>query len=109
MKKLLLLSGMIAGFAFSAVADGPKGDFGMKLTDNQKACIEKAGCPKMEKPDFKGEKPDFKKGEKPVRQEPSDEEKEKMKEARECHKKAFEACGIEMPEKGPKGEKGSRK
>ena len=57
-----------------------KGGFMDKLTEEQKACVDGFNCPKIE----------FKKGE---------EKPEGMEEARECIKKAFESCGVEMPEK----------
>ena len=108
----MLIALLAVPFALHAEGEKPKGpkgpkggfDFMEKLTDEQKACIEKQGCPKEDRPDFKkGEKP-----EKP--KDMTDEEKAARKEARECRKKAFETCGIEMPErpefkKGGKGNK----
>ena len=124
MKKLLVLSlaSVLSMGAFAedmppAPSDAPKGEFahhgpkgfGMmsKLTDEQKACIEKFGCKMPEKPEMgdkgamppMGEKPDMKK-----RPEMTEEQKENM----ECMRKAMESCGIEMPkheERGPRGQK----
>ena len=59
------------------------GGFMEKLTDEQKECVEKQGCPKIEFKKSDGDKPD----------------REAMKESRECMKKAFETCGVEMPER----------
>jgi hypothetical protein len=78
---------------------GKNGGFMEQLTEEQKSCIEKQGCPKreMKKPD--GE---FKPGEKPQKKEMSAEEKAAMETERACQKKAFETCGIQMPER-PEG------
>ena len=106
MKKTIIFAAISAlGVAVSAVANppegGPKGGGFMKnLTDEQKACVEKADCPKMERKGPKGERSEG--GEKPERPELSDEEKAAMKSARECMKKAAVDCGIEMPER-PEG------
>jgi hypothetical protein len=108
MKKYMLIAMLAAPFALHAEGEsggpkGPKGGFMPEMTDEQKACIEKQGCPKAERPDFK-------KGEKP--KDMTDEEKASMKESRECQKNAFEACGVEMPErterKGPRKGKGEK-
>ena len=113
MKKYLLAVLMVMPIALYAEGEskgpkGPKGGFNFmeKLTDEQKACVEEQGCPKHERPDRKdGEKP-----EKP--KDMTDEEKAAMKESRECMKKAFETCGVEMPKKdgkkGPRGEFGEK-
>ena len=85
---LILTAMPVALFAEGEGGFGKK--FKMDLTDEQKACVEEQGCPKFE----------FKKGEKGVK----GEKPEGMKEARECRKKAFETCGIEMPER-PEGKK----
>ena len=92
MKKSLILAALIAIATTASYAkfDGDKkfdrGDkFMENLTEAQRECVKDQNCPK----------PDFKKGEKM--------DKEAAKESRECMKKAFEACGLEMPEK-PKGE-----
>jgi hypothetical protein len=77
---------------------GKKGGFMGQMTEEQKACIERQGCPKSEKPNFeKGEKPE--KGQRP---EMTDEQKAAMSAERECQQKAFETCGIQMPER-PEG------
>jgi opacity protein-like surface antigen len=105
MKKTLLLA-TLAVFATAAYADDaptvkprggqsgefnagqPGGGFMDKLTDDQKACIESKNCPK----------PEMKEGEKP--------DKDAMESIRECQKKAFEECGIQMPERqGKRGER----
>jgi len=72
-----------AGPAGKKFGGGMMGGFMEKLTDEQKACIDEQGCPKIEFKKSDGEKPD----------------KEAMKESRECMKKAFETCGVEMPER----------
>ncbi|MDR1071179.1 MAG: hypothetical protein LBL21_00865 [Rickettsiales bacterium] len=108
MKKLIMLAAFAAfgaaGYAADAIeppAGGPRGGPMRNLTDEQKACVEKAGCPEMKKPG--GEKPETReRGEKPARPEMTAEEKEEMDAARECRKKAFEDCGVEMPER-PEG------
>jgi hypothetical protein len=83
---------------------GRRGGPMQNLTEEQKACVEAAACPQheMKKPegDLDG---DRKKGEKPVMPEMTEEEKAEMEEARECRKKAFESCGIEMPERHEDG------
>jgi len=130
-KKLLIASfcAVLSAGAFAedmppVPADAPNGEFahhgrpkgfGMmaKLTDEQKACIEKFGCKMPEKPEFK-DKPDmpkeFKEGEMPTppqgikktehhkRPEMTEEQKENM----ECIKKAMESCGIEIPKRPEK-------
>jgi len=70
------------------------------LTDEQKACIEAANCPKIEM--VKPQAGDFQpgqKGEKSRAANMSDEEKAAMQASRDCMKKAFEDCGIQMPER----------
>ena len=81
MKKFLILTAL-AVFAVPAFAEKKPGGFMEKLTDEQRACIDAQGCPKIE----------FKKDD-------ENPDKESMKEARECRKNAFEVCGIEKPEK----------
>jgi hypothetical protein len=67
---------------------GPKGGRHMEnLTEEQRACVEKAACPKPSRP-AEGEKPD----------------REEMEANRECMKKAFEDCGIEMKPHDKDGE-----
>ena len=99
MRKLLILSGIIAGVTFSAVAEGKKGEFRNKFTDEQKACIEQYGCT-MPNPDKIGTT------------DASAEDEAKFQESRECMKKAMESCGIErsaMKEKNGKGKKWFKK
>jgi hypothetical protein len=115
MKKFLIFA-VFAAFGASAVADdAPRGgagghEFGMggfvqNLTEEQKACIEKAGCPKSEMKKPEGEGPKVReRGAKPERPEMTDEDKEAMKAGRECMQKAFSDCGIQMPER-PEGGK----
>ena len=92
MKKTLLsvLPALLIGnIVFAEEGGEKKGKFMDTLTEEQKACIEQHGCPKIE----------FKKGE---------EKPEGWEEARVCRNKAFEACGIEKPER-PEGEKKFKK
>lgn len=89
---------------------GPDGGgFMVQLTDEQKSCIEQQGCPKRE---IKKQDGGLKNGEKP---QISEEDKAAMESERECQKKAFDACGIQMPERpegmpqgGPGGGQGIR-
>jgi hypothetical protein len=112
MKKLLMLAAFAAFCAPGYAADapnppvgGPKGGPMRNLTDEQKACVEKAGCPEMEMKKPKDEKPEVReRGEKPNRPEMTAEEKAAMEESRECRRKAFADCGIEMPDR-PEGGK----
>ncbi|MDR1027538.1 MAG: hypothetical protein LBL46_03935 [Rickettsiales bacterium] len=107
MKKLSLFAmlAVIAGGAFAeppmggGKGPGGKGGFGgPEMTDEQKACVEAAACPKFEKPKFEpGQKPEP--GKKP-------EMTEEMKAARECQKKAMESCGVKMPERPDRPEGG---
>jgi len=69
---------------------GDKGGFMMQLTDEQKACLDAQNCPK----------PDMQKGDK---KEMTAEDKAAMQAARDCRKKAFETCGIQVPDHGAKG------
>ena len=90
MKKVLFLILPALFIASAGFAEGHgKEKFKHNMTDEQKACVESHGCPKM----------DFKKG---------DLDKEAMKEGRECKKRAFESCGVEKPEKKD-GEKKMKK
>jgi hypothetical protein len=59
--------------------------------------VEAQNCPKREKPDGESRP-----GQKPEKKELTEEEKAAGEAARECRKKAFEACGIQMPER-PEG------
>jgi hypothetical protein len=88
MKKVLLLSVFVASVTTVSFAkDDSKKKFDRdnhfmeQLTEAQKECVKDHNC---QKPDFKGEKM---------------MNKDEMKDYRECTKKAFEACGIEKPEK----------
>ncbi len=81
---------------------GPGGDFMAQLTEEQKSCLElaQADCPKPQMPNggekpAKGQPPAH--GEKPQMPQMTQEQKAEMAAARECRKKAFETCGIEMP------------
>ena len=119
MNKLFLIP-LFSILSFGAIADDmPQPPMGIpggdrphvnmmeKMTDEQKACIEKFGCKMPERPNLqeKTEMPPV--GEKP---EMTDEQKESM----ECMQKAMQECGIEMPKRpdfpqgprpeGPKGE-----
>ena len=97
MRKIIVfgLAVMTSGAAIAAGANmavGGPGKMFKNLTEEQKACLEAADCPK---PEMKKEgKGDIKKGEKPGMAEEA-----KFQENRECMKKAAEKCGIEMPEK----------
>lgn len=123
MKKIIMLAAIAAlGISANATANppqgGPKGEghfggFMQNLTEEQKACIEAANCPKTEK---RGPKDDSAAGdhkvkergaksERPERPEMSEEDKAAMQASRECMKKAFENCGIEMPERPEGGKK----
>jgi hypothetical protein len=105
MKKSLLIFAALSVFATGLRAEepakkpgGPKGggfDFMEKLTDEQKECVKKYDCPK----------PEFKKGEQGEKP-----NKEEMEKNRECMKKAFGDCGIEMPERPerPEGERAKK-
>jgi hypothetical protein len=77
---------------------GRRGGFMQDLTDEQKACIEAANCAKPER----GAGPAA--GEKPAEGGKPDREDD------DCMKKAFESCGIEMPERPrrPTGWEGNR-
>jgi len=86
MRKYLILAAFVA-VSTGAYAEGgfdktgkKKGGFLDNLTEEQRECVKDYGCPK----------PERKEGEKLS--------KEEMESFRECHKKAFESCGIEMPE-----------
>jgi hypothetical protein len=115
MRKLILAALIVAPFAaFAAPEDGEKprggpggGGFMQNLTDEQKACVEAANCPKTERkkggPD--GEPQNRERGEKP---ELTEEEKAAREAERECTKKAFESCGIEMPERPEGGKPGGK-
>ncbi|MDR2098741.1 MAG: hypothetical protein LBO78_01820 [Rickettsiales bacterium] len=87
MKKYLILAAFAVIAAAASAQDGadkkPRGGRGgfMELTDEQKSCIEQQDCPKLE----------MKEGEKPS--------KDAMEASRECQKKAFDTCGIQMPER----------
>ncbi|MDR3208463.1 MAG: hypothetical protein LBT45_01285 [Rickettsiales bacterium] len=115
MKKLALLAAFAAICAPSYADDNPApqrggpggGGFMRNLTEEQRACVEKADCPKIERKAPEGAKPDDKeRGERPERPEMSEEEKAAMKESRECLDKAFEDCGIEKPERPEGGRPG---
>ena len=67
------------------------------LTDTQTACIESHNCPRMEMPAMQpGKKPES--GARP-------EMTAKMQESREGMQRALESCGIQMPERGERGER----
>jgi Spy/CpxP family protein refolding chaperone len=114
MKKLLAIAAFAALGAGANAADQPPaggrgfggdGGFMQNLTEEQKACIEKAACQKTEKldGDFRGGEPKvWERGEKPQRPEMTDEEKAAIEANRECTQKAFADCGVQMPER-PEG------
>ncbi|MDR2268748.1 MAG: hypothetical protein LBD94_01020 [Rickettsiales bacterium] len=111
MKKIILAAFLLALPVVLSAADeqrGPRpdgtgggkpGGFMEQLTEEQKACVEKQGCPKREMKKPEGE---VQEGARPERKEPTEEEKAEMEAERECRKKAFEICGIQMPER-PEG------
>ncbi|MDR2769961.1 MAG: hypothetical protein LBB08_00755 [Rickettsiales bacterium] len=111
MKKAMIAALLLALPAAASSADeqnGPRpegggkhGGFMMQLTEEQKACIENQGCPKREKKGHDG-------GGKHEKPQMTDEEKAEMEADRECRKKAFETCGIQMPERPEGGPKGGR-
>ena len=110
MKKLTAFAAFaaIGAVAFAAEMPQPpmgdyKGGFMQNLTDDQKVCIEQAGCKMMEmkKPDgdfSMGMQKNRERGNKSQRPEMTDEEKVTMEEHMKCMKQAFSDCGIEMPE-----------
>jgi Spy/CpxP family protein refolding chaperone len=118
MRRFLILAAFIASASSAHAADMPappagghgfggerRGDFMQSLTEEQKACIEKAGCQKPEMKHPGEEKPEAReRGARPERPEMTEEEKAAMEANRECMKKAFADCGIQMPER-PEGER----
>ncbi len=123
---MFALFAMIATSAIAMPAGMPNGmpgepgmgrmDFMANLTDEQKSCLETAtaDCPKPQMPNGgerpkmppHGEKPDMGQppaaGEMPPAPqmpEMTEAQKAEMASAQECQKKAFEICGIQMPER----------
>ncbi|MCL2748531.1 MAG: hypothetical protein FWE50_00460 [Alphaproteobacteria bacterium] len=77
---------------------GKIGSFMEQLTDEQKACLAEQDCPKSGmKMKKSGE--ELKSGQLPDKRELTEEEKAAREASRECMKKAFETCGIQMPER----------
>ena len=81
MKKTIMLILPVVLLAACGGAGGKKCDGKPQLTDEQKACLKKQGCPK----------PEFKKGE--------EVDKAAKEKFMKCKTKAFEACKIEKIEK----------
>ena len=86
MKKYMLIAFLTAPFMLGAEeVRRDRSAFGM--TDEQRECMAAHDCPEIDRAN----------------------RHEISEEARECHRAAMEACGIERPERGERGERPERR
>ena len=87
---IAVFAAMIAAPAFAEPpakpADGKRGEFIANLTEEQRECIAAKNCPK---PQRSGD-------------DAAAQDDAARKAGIECMKKAFDECGIAMPERGPR-------